>query len=261
MYKAVISDFDGTLASKEGVVSPLVRESVKKLISRGFYFSIATGKSYQGIIENICHELNLNTPVIVRSGAEIVDPKTGNVIMAEFLDTQEIDPILDYLKNQSIAFEVNIGDFVYTNSQDLLGSKSYKKYKDLGELPHDYLQTVSKIRLVMDEKQVETFKPHVEKMLKQFRTITIVQIPRGFDVTSEKATKHLAVLKLMKHLGITAQQTVGIGDGYNDYPLLEAVSYKVAMENAPQELKDIADFIAPPVSKNGVAVVINKLLK
>lgn len=70
----------------------------------------------------------------------------------------------------------------------------------------------------------------------------------------------MAVLKLMKHLNITPEETVGIGDGYNDYPLLQAVGYKVAMHNAHDELKNIADFIAPSIDEDGLSVVIEKVL-
>lgn len=49
---------------------------------------------------------------------------------------------------------------------------------------------------------------------------------------------------------------IGVGDGYNDYPMLEACGLKVAMGNAVDELKVIADIVAPSIEQDGLAKVI-----
>ena len=61
-------------------------------------------------------------------------------------------------------------------------------------------------------------------------------------------------------LNIKTDEIIGIGDGYNDFPLLMACGLKVAMGNAVEELKAIADYIAPSVEEDGVVDVINKFV-
>jgi len=68
------------------------------------------------------------------------------------------------------------------------------------------------------------------------------------------------IFKVAKILGIDTHEIIGIGDGYNDFPLLMACGLKVAMGNAVEDLKAIADYIAPTVSQDGVADVINKFV-
>ena len=100
-------------------------------------------------------------------------------------------------------------------------------------------------------------------MTKSCKDISILKIKIinfGLDITSEKATKHTAVLEYERLLNIPRQQIVAIGDGYNDYPLFTACDYKIAMENAPQELKEIADFIAPTVDNNGTEVALQHII-
>ena len=65
---------------------------------------------------------------------------------------------------------------------------------------------------------------------------------------------------IAKKLGISRKEIIACGDGYNDYPLLMAAGLKVAMGNAISDLKEIADYIAPPVQKDGVADVIEKFI-
>ena len=54
---------------------------------------------------------------------------------------------------------------------------------------------------------------------------------------------------------------IGLGDGYNDIPLLSVCGFKVAMENAPEELKEIADVIVPIVEQDGFLTLTNLLLQ
>ena len=72
------------------------------------------------------------------------------------------------------------------------------------------------------------------------------------------ATKQHAVFELANILGISNDEIIGIGDGYNDFPLLMGSGLKVAMGNAVSELKEIADYIAPTVDDDGLADVISK---
>lgn len=79
-------------------------------------------------------------------------------------------------------------------------------------------------------------------------------------ITSPVATKLHSVIALCKLLHVKPEETIGIGDGYNDYALLSACGLKIAMGNAVPELKAIADFIAPSVDEDGVATIIEKFI-
>ena len=80
------------------------------------------------------------------------------------------------------------------------------------------------------------------------------------SVTNALATKLHAVVRIAELLKIRTDEIIGVGDSYNDYPLLSACGLKIAMGNAVPELKAIADFIAPSVDEDGVATVIEKFI-
>jgi len=61
-------------------------------------------------------------------------------------------------------------------------------------------------------------------------------------------------------LGISMSEIIAIGDGTNDIPLLAAVGQAIAMDNAPDEVKAVADYITLDVDHNGVAAAIEKFL-
>ena len=65
---------------------------------------------------------------------------------------------------------------------------------------------------------------------------------------------------MVSFLRIDLAEVMAIGDGVNDIPLLTSAGLGVAMDNAPAELKAVADHITSDVDNNGVAVAINKFL-
>jgi hydroxymethylpyrimidine pyrophosphatase-like HAD family hydrolase len=82
----------------------------------------------------------------------------------------------------------------------------------------------------------------------------------SIDVTSENASKLHGIVEVARILNIKTEDMIGVGDGYNDFPLLLACGLKIAMGNAVPELKEIADFVAPSVYDDGVATVIEKFV-
>jgi hydroxymethylpyrimidine pyrophosphatase-like HAD family hydrolase len=79
-------------------------------------------------------------------------------------------------------------------------------------------------------------------------------------ISNSLATKQHGIIEVARLLNISTKDIIGVGDGYNDFPLLLACGLKIAMGNANEELKKIADFVAPSVEEDGVATVIEKFI-
>ncbi len=76
------------------------------------------------------------------------------------------------------------------------------------------------------------------------------------DFTRTGVTKATGVKELARMLGTSADRMIAVGDSFNDAPLLEVCGLGVAMGQAPDELKAIADFVAPSVDEDGLATAI-----
>ena len=81
-----------------------------------------------------------------------------------------------------------------------------------------------------------------------------------FDITNKDVSKGVAIEKVLKHLNISKENSIGFGDHINDYDLFNAVGFKVAMGNANEKLKEKADYVTLTNDENGVADFINKYL-
>ncbi len=80
------------------------------------------------------------------------------------------------------------------------------------------------------------------------------------DFTRDGVNKATAIEWLRNSLGLDTASLVGAGDSYNDLPLLESCGLRIVMGNAPDELKAIADYVAPSVDEDGLAVAIEEFI-
>lgn len=265
-YKALVVDFDNTLVGRDFVISQSLEKSIREIRGRGVIFSIATGRGYFGRVRDVCCELGLVAPQIAFGGAEIYDPRTDLVLWAKYMPTKEVEAVINFLRRLGVFFGVQKEDSIYTIEPARL-EKAWPGLSGvkLKRLPSLEVKNVPKIFVSatvtkLARKQAEEIE---DKLRARFKDLTIIMSRTvegyyGLDITSGKASKHIAVLELSKLLEIKPAEMVGVGDSYNDYPLLTACGAKVAMGDAPRELKEIADFIAPPQKEDGLVEVIEK---
>lgn len=257
-FKAWIVDFDGTIANARFNISSEIKEAITKLVGDGYIFVIATGRPYQGIIKDVCKSLKLSAPQITSGGAQIFDPQTDSLLWAEYILTETAKAAVDFFLDNNYSFSIENENYVCTTGGVAIqGYGPGVSFKDLKQI--DY-ETVSKMVLeISDDNDPQEMAEKLNSLYPDLHIVRSGVHRTVLDITSEKATKHLAVLELSKILKIDPSLMIGVGDGYNDYPLLSVCGFKVALENAPTQLKEIADLIVPNVEKNGLVVAINKL--
>lgn len=247
-YKAIILDVDGTLIpnSSDGVPSEKVKKAIA-LASKSLYVGIATSRPLAEL-HHIVDSLSLSGPSIIDGGAQIIDFPSRNILIQRPLK------IGDYKKVCTILIKFNIPIFLNDNGIDIQFSKTLIPKNPLNIFilanPND------KDRIIDELSSVSTIAIHEIVLWEQIDFKGKV----GIEITDSSATKQHAILEVAKLLGIETHEIIGVGDGYNDFPLLMACGLKVAMENAVEDIKSIADYIAPSVEKDGVAEVIKRFV-
>jgi hypothetical protein len=101
----------------------------------------------------------------------------------------------------------------------------------------------------------------IEKNIKAIPDVNIIENSKtDIEINHKSADKGKAFLKLAKHLNISPNDTMAIGDGSNDYNLLKCVNLAVAMGNAKPNIKEIADMITEDNDSDGVAKVLSLIV-
>lgn len=245
-YKALVVDFDRTLIiSKDAFPSQKVKEAILKARKeKGIHVSIATARPFNKI-ERICKELGLTGYCIVSGGAQLVDVKTGE---------NYYEYVLDHEKTLSICREIQRIDpsvilWVQDDGQDQMFTADYKPHKPFTIVANALPSSLAiKIRKQLSEHP-DVFCTRVPSFAPKLVDV---------NISHKNATKQHGIETLAKLYGISKKEIVGVGDGYNDYPLLRASGVKVAMGNAVEQIKEIADYVAPSVDDDGLVAVINK---
>lgn len=259
--KAILCDVDGTLSDYDSYILPGVKPLIKKIQEKGIRFSLATGRAYYSNVKKIESELNIKGIHILQGGAIIFNSLTNKVILSQAISSKSVETIVKYLSTQKLIFSLEAKNNVYIS--EILNTKTFYP-----EIPNKTLvefknkEPILKIVIYARVNQLteEKINLHKKNLQNLSFDITIHNFNHrlknfnffGADITSEKATKHTAVLEYLKILNLLSDEVVAIGDGLNDYPLFTACGFGIAMANAPKELKDIAALVVPSVEDGGM---------
>lgn len=245
MYDAIIFDLDGTAmrGGYDATPSLKVCNMVKKHVGT-MHLCAATGRPWS-FAKNSLQALGLSDPCVIAGGTQLVDPMSGKILWEDTISKSSIEKIFTIAREYTCR--INASNLL---PQEIPMSSNAILPKKCNSI---FLLECSKI--------------DAEKLLKQLETINeITAIPAkcltvdGIDIhiTSKTGTKEHGVAQLLLYLNLSKKRSIGVGDGDNDEHLFRSVGYKIAMSNATDHLKALADEICPPVDMDGLAWVINK---
>lgn len=246
-YKALMLDLDGTTipTRADAIPSQKVIDSIARA-NQFVHVGIVTARPY-ALVKPLLKYLALVGPSIISGGAQIINFPSGEILSEEMISKETAYEICNYLNELKI-------DFVLQYKGNERGVKF-----DPENIQKDALDiSVPNISLEKADWIIEKLDKF--KTVAGHKTAAWDGGGNWVQITSAKATKQHAVLEVAEVLKIQTHEIIGVGDAYNDFPLLMACGLKVAMGNAVPELKEIADYIAPSIDEDGVADVIEKFV-
>jgi HAD superfamily hydrolase (TIGR01484 family) len=243
-YKALMLDVDETIVPLG--IENLPSEKVTKAIAKArkqIHVCIVTARTLEAS-RNILTHLQLSGPCVLTNGAQIYDPKTKKILREIILPSKSILQIIAICKQHNIKILLN------DQEKNVLYS---------GFLPEKVLGVyIPEVKPDEIDNLVDVFSSISEITVQKLQSWTKGCL--AISVADARVSKLHGIVEVAKILNIKTEEIIGVGDGYNDFPLLMACGLKIAMGNAVPELKAIADFIAPTVEEDGVATVIEKFI-
>ncbi len=267
-YKALILDVDGTLIGNNGAISTAVKQAVAKVKDQ-IFVSLCSGRVY-GSIKKYVEELNLTSFQICDGGGEIFDPLSQKPAYQKIIPSDIVWQIIADLKRNKIHYLASCLS-KYHLDKAYIRPETLEKYQffipELPDLNDVQNPQITKITVMgvnsKNSKKIENilrkYSGYIHYIISAY-SLTQSTGLHALDITEKSATKLTALEAYVKLTNIDLKETIVVGDGYNDFPLLMAGGLKIAMGNAVEDLKKIADFVAPSVEEDGVAMVIEKFL-
>lgn len=254
-----VSDLDGTMLPDGNVVSAENIAAVHRAVEAGVMVTIATGRMFEAALP-VAKALGVDVPIISYNGALIKSP-SGHIYEEHLIDPLLAHDILTFCKERGWYIQSYSGGVLryveicnesrfYENSQKLTGMAV--GWDGL------YAHVAGNCKLLLVTEGREVTIKRAETLLSAFGTQ--VDVTRSADCLIEIVPKGIskasALQSLAAKLGIPIEETMAIGDAYNDLPMLKAAGKSVAMGNAFPEIKEVTDYETLTCEENGLAAAI-----
>lgn len=252
--KIIIFDIDGTLYdNKNKCLYESSIECIKTLYEKGHELVIASGRSFPMIsnIDKIKKYINtyilINGQIILRNGIEIYK---------EAIELNKLKKLLEDFNEYDIPY-------------GCISSSLERLSKINEDVNHAYTSFCLKEPVVDEDYYLKDDIYQIwcfgdNDKIKDF----IIQHPdydfmpwggTGYDVVPKGRNKARTIKKLIEILGYEMKDVIALGDGYNDISMINTVGFGIAMGNACDELKEVADYITDDIDKDGVYKVFKYL--
>jgi Cof subfamily protein (haloacid dehalogenase superfamily) len=245
------------------VLRPRTRAAIAAARAAGVRVFLVTGRMFQSV-RRYALEAGIDDPVVCYQGAVVAEPVSGRWLRHVPIPLEVAREAIDALYARGFGLNCYVGDELYV-AEVTAEARRYADFQDLE------LHAVGNLLTWLSEpptKLVVIDDPHVldeleARMKARFdgRLYISKSLPYFLELASPDVTKAAGLDFLSARLGFARARTVAFGDGENDVELVDWAGFGVAVENAHERVKAVADLICPPVDEEGVAQVIEAYLK
>lgn len=247
----IFFDIDGTLLIKpfDPMPASTIR-AIEQARANGHVCMINTGRSFKLVGEDITGQtefdgLLLGCGTMITYRGDVLLHKTFDADVAkqiiQGLQSHGIDAVLEGAENNFLAPEEEMFHERWREYIRKFTDMSYGTYEQApGHFDKFYAY-------VEDRTKMDAFMQEFAGLLD-----VVDRSKEYFELMPKGCSKASAMEYVAEYLGIPMSETVAIGDGANDIPMLECANCAIVMGNAPEEVKKLADFVTTDVDKDGI---------
>lgn len=275
--KVIAMDVDGTLTNSEKKVTPKTKEALLKAQDNGAILILASGRPTTGLLD-LAKELDMENHhglLVCFNGSKVIDCQTMDVIFNEPMSVEEGRSVLEHMKKfDRVRPMIDKGEYMYVNNV-------YDNMIMFNGAPFDVIQYESRggkfklcevddlaafadypLNKILTTSDPEYLQEHYQEMMEPFKDSLSCMFtgPFYFEFTAKGIDKAKALDTVLRPLGYTPENVIAFGDGHNDASMVKYAGVGVAMENAVQDLKDIADFVTLSNEDDGIAHALYKYI-
>ncbi len=267
MKKMLVLDIDGTLTNSKKEITDKTLNAILDIQEMGHIVVLASGRPTPGM-KKIAEKLKLNVYggyVLSYNGAKIINSGNNEVVYQKVLDPIMIPKLYEY------ALEHKMGLVTYETDCVITGTPIDKWMEfeaKINGLEIKYIDNfvqyidfpVNKCLLTAEGHLAEVATKELSDMFSGEANIFRSE-PFFVEVMSVGIDKAASLDKLVKMLNINIEDVIACGDGFNDISMIKYAGVGVAMANAQDPVKDVADYVTLSNDEDGLVQVINKFIK
>ncbi len=261
----LVSDIDGTLNDKSMKLPEVNKVAIERYVNNGGNFTLCSGRNLQSLSIHY-NKLGVKTPAIFLNGAGIYDFATSEITYFNPISTEGEKIILDiFSQYKTLELTVFGTDMIYLVTRtcfygwvvskiDKLNHKFCKKTEDLPS------GVWGKASFFGTRKLVRKIQSLIKTQYSDYFDCFLTS-PYTLEIVNRGVNKGTGVSKLADILKISKENVAAIGDYYNDVDMLKTVNHPACCGQAPDDIKEICEYVACHCNNGAVADFINYLEK
>lgn len=262
------SDFDGTLKNDDGIITKQDKDAIAYFMSEGGYFTVCTGRSYQGF--HLYSPEYINAPVLLANGAMAYDYEARKLIFNDTIGAESFDAIRAVRKEfPDAAIEMYPFEFIDSEKINPMcfainPSEKSERHFTSQNIEFSVVDDPDKGHAPWPKLMIAAhgFSAEVQNLLDNFPQIKYLKTTGDYvEILRCGSDKGTGLLKLADYLGCAHKDAYAAGDGYNDVEMLVASAGGFVPENGSKEALAVAKFVTRSNNNGCIANAIEILDK
>jgi Cof subfamily protein (haloacid dehalogenase superfamily) len=265
MYKAVFLDMDGTLLRSDHSVSDATKQTIRTLTGKGIPVILVSARPLNAVLPTF-HEIGIpdDYPIITLNGSYIVEKEQP--IFQAMIALPTVIGVADQVRPFKATIAYYLQREWYSETNDAWTEHEQKimdvriKVGPLAELVKDWAAR----GIAPNKMMVMSEPPAIAEIQQHLRSIYNGQLniypskPTYLEVMDKSGSKSNAVKFVSERLKLDPSEIIAMGDNYNDIEMIKFAGMGVAMGNAPDDIKAIADYVTDTNNDDGVRKALEK---
>lgn len=259
--RLIASDVDGTLLNSRGEISPENLAAIRAAQEAGIVFAIASGRFPENVYVRI-RPYGLSCPIIGINGCHITDEHMQPLFTAA-MEQAAAEEVMQVLFDANAEFFLFTTHAICTSHVDLPHHSEVSNPDEIKALGFSYFHGQQEMKACLNQPVHKFYicegnpSHPLWHRLNQIPGIALTQSgDNNIEVIPAGVDKARGVYELARHLGISMDQVMTLGDHENDIPMLTAAGYGIAMGNATDNARKAARFITDTNDRHGLAKAI-----
>lgn len=265
-------DLDGTLLNSHKQISSRNLYALEAAAEDGWEIVPATGRFYRGMPDYI-RELPFVNYAITMNGAEVIDLLRNRLVYEADMPWKQAVKIMEWLDKFPVIYDCYMESRGWISQNHKEKVDSVVRDPHVRKMIHELRQPVPDLKEFIADQQkgiqkIQFFSVDDMERIKMLDTLPRIfsdiavstALEQNVEINQVHANKGEALMALAGYIGVDMENTIAIGDGSNDLPMIKAAGIGIGMANGSQRVKEECDWATQTNDKDGVAMAIEKFI-
>ena len=244
------------------MLRPRTRDALGRARRANVHVVLVTGRMFQSV-RRYALEAGLDDPVVCYQGAVVAEPRSGTWLRHVPIPLDLAREAIAALDGEGFGMNCYVDDELYV-AEITPEARRYADFQDLelhpvGDLLAWLHDPPTKLVVIDDPEVLDELEGRMKARF-DGRLYISKSLPYFLEFAAPEVTKAAGLEFLARRLGFARERTIAFGDGENDVELVDWAGYGVAVANAHDRVRTVADLVCPPVDEEGVAQVLEAYL-